>query len=124
MHAVKGDRPTAAQVIVVMTQDGIESKVDAGENKGKTLRHERLVREFRSTAIAPDGRGDAEFLVPTGMKPEEFRIVAFVQDHKTGHILGAAGKRPLRKEPVEVPAAKPAPPAPADSPATAPTDKK
>jgi len=75
---------------VAVYEDGLVSNVKAGENKGRQLRHERVVREWFGP-IAPDAGARIE-LRRALMLPVRTRIagvVAFVQHRRTGEILQA-----------------------------------
>jgi hypothetical protein len=74
-------------LVVALTQDGITSKPNAGENKGETLPQNFVVRdvaEFRGNgAIA----GNFRFSPKPGWNPERMSVVAYVQDPATGRVL-------------------------------------
>jgi hypothetical protein len=85
------------QLWVAVTETGLESNVTAGENSGQKLQHADVVR----TLLLVDGFrnqvGDtARVRVP--MKPEwksaNLRIVAFVVDQGSHHIVGAVRANP------------------------------
>jgi hypothetical protein len=61
--------------------------VARGENAGHTLAHTNVVRSFVTQALA--GAGTAR--VPAGAGGE---VIAFVQDGRSGAILGAARATP------------------------------
>jgi hypothetical protein len=85
---VHGTPASGTKLVAVLAADATQSEVKRGENAGKTLHHVAVVRtmkEFGSDAV--DGRPltlDAKNL--TG----PVRVVVFLVDHKTGHVLGAA----------------------------------
>ena len=86
--------PTAAQrkgavLFVALTENGLASDVKAGENKGKRLVHDHVVRDLRGDiAIGPAGDGSGTVVLPlpaeAGKAPT---IVAFVQNTETGEVL-------------------------------------
>jgi hypothetical protein len=86
--AVPGSsKPEDLALFVVLTQDGLSSKVTAGENSGEMLRHNFVVREMAvSRALQDFG-----FVFKT--KPDydlsKMRVAAFVQDVKTGEVIQA-----------------------------------
>ncbi len=76
------------RLVVVVAADATVSQVARGENAGKTLHHVAVVRglkEFGGDAV--DGRA---LKVPNNNITGPERIVAFLVDQKTGHVLGAA----------------------------------
>ena len=86
--AVEGLWPGgAATVLVALLEDGVSSPVTGGENAGRTLRHEGVVRWL---GMAGQGQGafrGAVALPPVGQG--RFRVVAFAQAPRTGRILAA-----------------------------------
>ena len=81
-----------AEVWLAITERGLSTDVPRGENAGRHLRHGPVVRELAQVGTLRDGRFARElpFALPAGVKPERARIVAFVQEHTTRHIVGAA----------------------------------
>ncbi|HTR59479.1 MAG TPA: DUF1223 domain-containing protein [Casimicrobiaceae bacterium] len=83
------DRAHAA-VVVALTQDGLASEVKAGENAGKRLAHDRVVRAWEpNLVLGPGGdlRRTIRFARPTDRGP--LSIVALAEDTKTGEVLQA-----------------------------------
>lgn len=87
-----------AEVWLAVTETGLHSNVMHGENAGEDLHHAAVVRSLRKVGeaalnheVAYSGGQDVQ-LDPT-WKKENLRLVAFVQDAKTRHILGAASMR-------------------------------
>ena len=79
-------------LVLAATQNGLSSRVNAGENRGEHLSHDYVVREFtESRAFAGSGiaTASATFAARGDWKPEAMAIAAFVQDLKTGEVLQA-----------------------------------
>lgn len=82
----------SGEVWLAITEDNLSSRVAAGENTGRTLHHDAVVREFMSIGRLQNGT----FSKSVGLnlqrdwKPADLHIVVFVQDPKTGKIAGAA----------------------------------
>jgi hypothetical protein len=71
-----------AVLFVALTDDGLVSDVKAGENKGKRLVHDHVVRELRgeiAIGAGGDGAGTVSLLLPTE-SGKSSTIVAFVQN--------------------------------------------
>ena len=90
--AVQASARQSARLHVALTEDGISSQVVAGENKGRLLRHEHVVREWLPPVVV--GAGDTARVahtlpLPRGANPDKLALVAFVQNEK-GEILQAA----------------------------------
>ena len=88
----------AATVWVAVTESGLHSNVKAGENAGEDLHHASVVRSLRKAGEA-DSRGEIaysgkqELRLDPAWKRENLRLVVFVQDSKSQHILGATSAR-------------------------------
>jgi hypothetical protein len=86
-----GDTP---EVWVAVTEDGLHSSVNAGENAGHTLYHAAVLRYLHKIGTA-QGSGDAAFTGDARVKfnskwnAKDLNIVAFVQDKKSLKIVGA-----------------------------------
>jgi hypothetical protein len=81
-------------LFVAATQDGLMTRVKAGENRGETLRHDFVVRDFRALRgwSASSGRAleaNVTFSAAPDWRLENMRVVAFVQDEKSGEVLQA-----------------------------------
>jgi hypothetical protein len=77
-------------LVTVLTQDGLASKVTAGENRGELLRHEHVARELRAERFAGrEAAVETSFAVPASPPGGPVGLVAFVQDQRTGEVLQA-----------------------------------
>jgi len=72
-------------LFVALTQDGLSSKVTAGENRGENLHHNAVVRDF----AAISGDGSFRFARKADWDPAHMSLVAFAQDPRTGRVLQA-----------------------------------
>ena len=77
-------------VLAALVEDGLISDVKAGENAGRTLRHDRVVRVMSSGTLAADHTATMRLAVPKDVKLENARVVVLLQDTKTGEIDVAA----------------------------------
>jgi hypothetical protein len=86
--------PAEADVLLAVTETGLHSSVTAGENAGKALQHAAVLRRMdKIGAIRAKSNtfsGEAKVKFESSWKRENLRIVAFVQDKKSRHVLGAA----------------------------------
>lgn len=87
--------PREADVLVALVENGLVTKVGRGENGGRTLKNDAVVRRLQKAfalgaAAGAQGTGAVELPVgeaPTGRK---LGVAAFVQDPKTRAIQGGA----------------------------------
>jgi hypothetical protein len=73
-------------------QNELVSEVKDGENRGATLHHSFVVRQW-GTPVPLDSQGNAVLSwqnpLPGNAKPADLGFVAFVQNTQTGEILQA-----------------------------------
>lgn len=79
--------------VVVLYENNLGSEVRAGENRGASLQHERVVR-FWSAPVALDaqtGRAGWQqtFDLPADWKRADLGVAALVQDGRSGQVLQA-----------------------------------
>ena len=87
----------APELWVAVTESGLSSEVSRGENAGRTLRHTAVVRQLRSLGeIKSDGNNgfqtSTQVSLQKSWKRSALQVVAFVQQKKDRHILGAAAQ--------------------------------
>jgi len=80
-----------AALFIAVTEDKLVSNVSAGENRGVTLSHDHVVRQWIGPIALNAGRADVrQAITPrANWNPANLGIVGFVQDMKTGHVLQA-----------------------------------
>jgi hypothetical protein len=80
-------------LFVAVTEDKLISNVSAGENRGVTLHHDHVVRQWIGPIPFNAGRADVrQAIAPrANWNPANLGIVGFLQDMKTGHVLQAVG---------------------------------
>jgi hypothetical protein len=82
------DREDAA-LFVAVYENGLSNRVTAGENRGTTLRHDFVVREWWGP-LALDASGAAAFTRRVAAAPvANGGVAAFVQSRRTGDVLQA-----------------------------------
>lgn len=90
-----GQAREAAEVWLAVTEKALHSAVTGGENSGRDLHHAAIVRSLHKAGTA-DGNApmafsaEQELKLDSGWKRANLRIVAFVQEKRSRHILGAA----------------------------------
>ncbi len=75
---------------LALVQNFATDFVQRGENKGKTLSHFFIVRDFK---VLSNPKGSDTFFLnmPTGLQSSNCTVVAFLQDSNNGHIIAATG---------------------------------
>jgi hypothetical protein len=92
--AGNSDRDTA-EVWLAITESGLASTVDAGENAGKNLHHASVLRSLHKIGVASTKNDSAyESSQKVKFKPswnrQNLLVAVFIQEKKSMHILGAA----------------------------------
>jgi hypothetical protein len=79
------DASPAADAYFVVTEDGLSSEVRAGENRGKRLEHDHVVRGYAGPLPLDEARVGID--LPTGLDRQRATVVAYAQARSTGEIL-------------------------------------
>ena len=84
--------PIHTGVFAALYQNGLSSRVTAGENAARQLHHERVTRELIGPLpVAADGRfaHDFRFRRPSDADSHDLGVAAFIQDQTDGHVWQA-----------------------------------
>jgi hypothetical protein len=88
LHYKLSDIPEISVLNIAVVESGLVREIWKGENKGQTLKHDNVVRYFK-TINKPVADGYVEFGLLSDIHIENCTIVVYIQDVNTGHILGA-----------------------------------
>lgn len=81
-----------ADVTVAITEDRLVTEVRRGENRGRTLRHTAVVRSLMTVGALTPADSTLTKSVSSALehewKPENLRIVAFVQERQSRRVVG------------------------------------
>jgi hypothetical protein len=80
-------RGTVLNVAVV--ERNVMSTVKRGENGGRTLRHENVVRAFQTLRLDNSGKGTVHLALPADLVYSKASAIGYVQEADTGAVLGA-----------------------------------
>lgn len=88
----KGD---SAEVWLAVTETGLHSAVTRGENAGHELHHAAVVRSLHKIGSADRGKdpsftGEPVIKLDHAWNRQNLRVVVFVQENHSRHILGSA----------------------------------
>ena len=81
--------PERAVVNVAIVERGLVSDVARGENAGRTLRQDNVVRAFTSVGLDAE-RGRVELELPSDLDPRQASVVGYLQNDGDKAIVGAA----------------------------------
>lgn len=82
--------PEDAVINFAVVERHLAQDVRRGENRGRTLQHENVVRAFRT--VAAGKLSDTLSLdLPAGVQLENSSLIAYVQHNRTMEVLGAIG---------------------------------
>jgi hypothetical protein len=88
-YGIRGARPGEG-VNLALTERDLDVEVTRGENGGRKLHHDNVVRAFITLRIAADGDGIATLPAGALEHPEKSAVVAYVQNLETMRITGGA----------------------------------
>lgn len=80
----------AGQILnVALIEQNLANYVSSGENKGYILRHDNVVRSFKSITLSGNGFGEIDLLLPENIHLDNVAVIAYLQDAETMRVLGA-----------------------------------
>jgi hypothetical protein len=93
--AQEGD---VAEVWLAITETALHNSVTGGENAGRDLHHAGVARWLHKAGVtdrnaAPSFSGESDLKLDSKWKRPNLRVIAFVQEKRSRHILGAAVAR-------------------------------
>jgi hypothetical protein len=88
-----------AEILLAVAESGLVTPVMAGENGGRELRHAAVVRSISSLGrLDPKHPGEYSAVAQLNLRQDwnraNLKLVLFLQDRTTRHILGAASVKP------------------------------
>jgi hypothetical protein len=88
-YTVVGAGPDAVANIAVVER-GLISSIGGGENAGRVLPEENVVRWFRSVTISADGKNQIEVPRLNDVNFKNASVIVYAQEPANGPVLGAA----------------------------------
>lgn len=76
------------QLWIAIVQKSAKSNVKRGENAHRTLSHFQIVHQLHLISLSKKKKGITVYRLPKNFNTKDFEIIGFVQDLKTGAILG------------------------------------
>ena len=83
-------------LFVAIADSSRESQVAGGENRGRSLSHVAVTRVLKRAGVVDLDRASARditLVIHPSVGANGLRLIAFVQDPKSGHILGVAARK-------------------------------
>lgn len=77
-------------LLLALVQKAAQTKVQRGENGGRTLSHVQIVRKMQSLALNAGGNGSTTIALPEGVNAQDWEVIGLVQNQNNGEILAAA----------------------------------
>lgn len=75
---------TDDRVYVALTENSLSNAIHGGENRGKTLHHDHVVRSFAGPLAL--GSASADLDVPKDLDRAQAKVVAFIQNQRDGSV--------------------------------------
>ncbi len=92
----QSNKGTKAVLYVAITDNRAESQVSRGENAGRSLAHvgvTRVLKQVSGIDLEAISSKDVTLSVAPGSGSNGLRLVAFLQDPRSGHVLGVAAQK-------------------------------
>lgn len=77
-------------LLINLVEKQSSTHVGKGENEGRHLQHWQIVHKQKSIAVNQHSKGVTTFHLPEQFSVNQWEVVAFIQNAKTGEISGAA----------------------------------
>ena len=77
------------QLLIAVVQKHAVSKIEKGENEGRTLSHAQIVRDLHSFDVKSGGQGTGQISLPSGFNARDWECIGMIQDPETGKIEAA-----------------------------------
>jgi hypothetical protein len=84
-----GETDNTNALFVAVLQKNAQTKVERGENGGRTLSHVQIVRKLQKVALNGNS-GEIKVLLPKGFDKQSWEIIGFLQNTADGAINGAS----------------------------------
>ncbi|MEZ2336080.1 DUF1223 domain-containing protein [Mucilaginibacter sp. RCC_168] len=79
-----------SDLLLALVQKAAQTKVQRGENGGRTLSHVQIVRKIQSQPLSAGGNGSTSIALPEGVNAQDWEVIGLVQNKTNGEILAAA----------------------------------
>jgi hypothetical protein len=77
-------------LLINLVEKHSSTQVGKGENEGRHLHHWQIVHKQNQISLNKQPEGTTTFKLPEGFSAENWEVIAFIQNVKTGQISGSA----------------------------------
>ena len=88
-YRLNGHVPKDAVLQFALVESAFSTRVKKGENEGRTLKHDNVVRDFKARKTS-NTEGSISFFPLSSWQMKNCTVIAYVQEKKLGAIVGAA----------------------------------
>ena len=81
--------PSDGKVWVAVAESGLVTKVERGENGGRELRHDHVVRGLAGATLSAKGEADVVLMLPPEVQREKCEVVVWMTAGEKPAVLGA-----------------------------------
>lgn len=81
--------PSGTDLVLLLVEKNLSSDVSRGENRGKQLDHENVVRLLEQVPLHDKREVEGSLIVPEEVNREQIDLICFVQEQKSMKIIGA-----------------------------------
>ena len=87
----KVEGPASGQVLhLALVERDLSVDVKRGENSGRTLHHDNVVRQFETVSLETQSGGSLRIKLPEGINLSKTSLIGYVQDTQSLEISGAS----------------------------------
>ncbi|WP_183562280.1 DUF1223 domain-containing protein [Mucilaginibacter sp. SP1R1] len=87
-HVIGTDKNSG--LLLALVQKTAQTRVERGENGGRTLSHVQIVRKIKSLPLGSGENGNTNITLPDDFNTRDWELIGFVQNKVNGAILAAA----------------------------------
>ncbi len=77
-------------LLLALVEKNATTKVQRGENSGRTLSHVQIVTQLKSVALRNGNSGSESIALPHNFDPQKWEVIGFIQNPTNGEITGAS----------------------------------
>jgi hypothetical protein len=76
-------------LLIALIEKNATTKVQRGENSGRTLSHVQIVNQLKSVSLKSKNSGTENITLPHDFDPQKYELIGFVQNTANGEISAA-----------------------------------